>query len=194
MSDVNRLKTSIIEQSHQEGQAKLAEAKAQVEKDFEARKAHLLFEKDAERQSQIKAVNQRFQIEAQQIRNQERQSTLVSKQKILKELFAAALDKMTAWSAADELAFLQKILPKYAGQAVSVQFGDITANKFSSSDLEQVKQAFPNVTFEASAIAREAGFVVSDGKVDDTYLYANLIDSIYKEESSRIAADIFKEN
>lgn len=194
MSDVNRLKTSIIEQSHQEGQAKLAEAKAQVEKDFEARKAHLLFEKDAERQSQIKAVNQRFQIEAQQIRNQERQSTLVSKQKILKELFAAALDKMTAWSAADELAFLQKILPKYAGQAVSVQFGDITANKFSSSNLEQVKQAFPNVTFEASAIAREAGFVVSDGKVDDTYLYANLIDSIYKEESSRIAADIFKEN
>ncbi|SDB11186.1 V/A-type H+-transporting ATPase subunit E [Streptococcus henryi] len=194
MSDVNRLKTSIIEQSHQEGQAKLAEAKAQVEKDFEARKAHLLFEKDAERQSQIKAVNQRFQIEAQQIRNQERQSTLVSKQKILKELFAAALDKMTAWSAADELAFLQKILPKYAGQAVSVQFGDITANKFSSSDLEQVKQAFPNVTFEASAIARDAGFVVSDGKVDDTYLYANLIDSIYKEESSRIAADIFKEN
>ncbi|MGT2802183.1 hypothetical protein [Streptococcus henryi] len=194
MSDVNRLKTSIIEQSHQEGQAKLAEAKAQVEKDFEARKAHLLFEKDAERQSQIKAVNQRFQIEAQQIRNQERQSTLVSKQKILKELFAAALDKMTAWSAADELAFLQKILPKYAGQAVSVQFGDITANKFSSSDLEQVKQAFPNVTFEASAIAREAGFVVSDGKVDDTYLFANLIDSIYKEESSRIAADIFKEN
>lgn len=194
MSDVNRLKTSIIEQSHQEGQAKLAEAKAQVEKDFEARKAHLLFEKDAERQSQIKAVNQRFQIEAQQIRNQERQSTLVSKQKILKELFAAALDKMTTWSAADELSFLQKILPKYAGQAVSVQFGDITANKFSSSDLEQVKQAFPNVTFEASAIAREAGFVVSDGKVDDTYLYANLIDSIYKEESSRIAADIFKEN
>lgn len=194
MSDVNRLKTSIIEQSHQEGQAKLAEAKAQVEKDFEARKAHLLFEKDAERQSQIKAVNQRFQIEAQQIRNQERQSTLVSKQKTLKELFAAALDKMTAWSAADELAFLKKILPKYAGQAVSVQFGDITANKFSSSDLEQVKQAFPNVTFEASAIAREVGFVVSDGKVDDTYLYANLIDSIYKEESSRIAADIFKEN
>lgn len=194
MSDTNALKQSIIEQAHQEGKLRLSAAEERLKTEFEADKARLLREKEAERQSQLKDINQRFQIEAQQIHNQERQSTLVSKQKVLKELFAAAKDNMFAWAATDELAFIRKVLVKYADQAVTVTFGQVTAEKLSDSDLKALQNDFSQVTFENDTIAGQAGLVISIGQVDDTYLYADLIESIYKEESSRIAADIFKEN
>lgn len=194
MSDTNALKQSIIEQAHQEGKLRLSAAEDRLKTEFEADKARLLREKEAERQSQLKDINQRFQIEAQQIHNQERQSTLVSKQKVLKELFAAAKDNMFAWAATDELAFIRKVLVKYANQAVTVTFGQVTAEKLSDSDLKALQDDFSQVTFENDTIAGQAGLVISIGQVDDTYLYADLIESIYKEESSRIAADIFKEN
>ena len=194
MSDTNALKQSIIEQAHQEGKLRLAAAEDKLTTEFEANKARLLREKEAERQSQLKDINQQFQIEAQQIRNQERQSTLVSKQKVLKELFAAAKDSMFAWTVTDELAFIRKILAKYSGQAVVVTFGQVTAEKLSATDITQLQSEFPKATLENDVIAGQAGLVISIGQVDDTYLYADLIESIYKEESSRIAADIFKEN
>lgn len=194
MSDTNALKQSIIEQAHQEGKLRLAAAEDKLTTEFEANKARLLREKEAERQSQLKDINQQFQIEAQQIRNQERQSTLVSKQKVLKELFAAAKDSMFAWTVIDELAFIRKILAKYSGQAVVVTFGQVTDEKLSATDITQLQSEFPKATFENDVIAGQAGLVISIGQVDDTYLYADLIESIYKEESSRIAADIFKEN
>lgn len=194
MSDTNALKQSIIEQAHQEGKLRLAAAEDKLTTEFEANKARLLREKEAERQSQLKDINQQFQIEAQQIRNQERQSTLVSKQKVLKELFAAAKDSMFTWTVTDELAFIRKILAKYSGQAVVVTFGQVTAEKLSATDITQLQSEFPKATFENAVIAGQAGLVISIGQVDDTYLYADLIESIYKEESSRIAADIFKEN
>lgn len=194
MSDTNALKQSIIEQAHQEGKLRLAAAEDKLTTEFEANKARLLREKEAERQSQLKDINQQFQIEAQQIRNQKRQSTLVSKQKVLKELFAAAKDSMFAWIVTDELAFIRKILAKYSGQAVVVTFGQVTAEKLSVTDITQLQSEFPKATFEIDVIAGQAGLVISIGQVDDTYLYADLIESIYKEESSRIAADIFKEN
>lgn len=194
MSDTNALKQSIIEQAHQEGKLRLAAAEDKLTTEFETNKARLLREKEAERQSQLKDINQQFQIEAQQIRNQERQSTLVSKQKVLKELFAAAKDSMFAWTVTDELAFIRKILAKYSGQAVVVTFGQVTAEKLIATDITQLQSEFSKATFENNVIAGQAGLVISIGQVDDTYLYADLIESIYKEESSRIAADIFKEN
>lgn len=57
MSDVSKLKISIIEQAHQEGQLRLEAAKTQLEKDFENRKAQLLLDKEAERQSRLKEIN-----------------------------------------------------------------------------------------------------------------------------------------
>lgn len=193
MSEANPLKTSIIEQAHQEGQLKLEAAKRQIAKDFEDRKAQLLMEKGNERQSQLKELNQAFQIETQQLKNKERQSTLAAKQKVLKELFASALEQMKNWSLKEELVFIRKVLEKYKQEPFTVQFGQITADKWDSGTLQQLEADFPHVTFADQTISDEAGFVVSLGKIDDSYLYASLIDSIYKEESSRIAADIFKE-
>jgi V/A-type H+-transporting ATPase subunit E len=194
MSDINRLKASIIEQARREGQEKLAQAKVQVEEEFQKQKAQLLAEKEADRQKKLKEVTQYFQVEAQQIHNQERQSTLVSKQEILKELFSVALDEMIAWTWKEELVFIRKVLQEYSDQTISLQFGELTAQKLNAEILDALKSEFPQLTVAASPIVKEAGFVISVDRIDDTYLYSDLIDSIYKEESSRIAMKIFSEN
>lgn len=191
MSGTEQLKASVLEQARQEGQAKFQAAKNQLEREFEERKAQLLTQKTSERKSRLKEIKQTFQVEAQQISNQERQSTLVSKQKVLSELFASALDRMRNWDADQELAFIKGLLGKYGQEKVTVQFGQLTADRLTPVHLEELRTAFPNMTFMSESIEQQAGLVLSVGKVDDTYLYDNLIDSIYKEESSRIATDIF---
>lgn len=133
-------------------------------------------------------------MESQQIKNQERQSTLVTKQTVLKELFQAALEKMEAFDVEEELYFLNLILKKYQDQDILVSLGEITSQKFSSQALAELIKQYPNASFNEKSIDKEAGFMISIGQVDQNYLYSNLVNSIFKEESSRIANAIFKEN
>ena len=187
MSGTEQLKASVLEQALLEFPFKLIFCSLKFCLSFLVR----LLQKTSERKSRLKEIKQTFQVEAQQISNQERQSTLVSKQKVLSELFASALDRMRNWDADQELAFIKGLLGKYGQEKVTVQFGQLTADRLTPVHLEELRTAFPNMTFMSESIEQQAGLVLSVGKVDDTYLYDNLIDSIYKEESSRIATDIF---
>ena len=72
-------------------------------------------------------------------------------------------------------------------------FGALSTEKFSFSQLEDLKKAFPNVSFSDQSIAGQAGFVLRQGRVDDSYLYRDLLDSVWQEESYRLAQDIFKD-
>ena len=76
---------------------------------------------------------------------------------------------------------------------MTLVFGALSAEKFSSSQLEGLKKAFPKVSFSDQSIAGQAGFVLSQGRVDDSYLYRDLLDSVWQEESYRLAQDIFKD-
>ena len=100
-----------------------------------------------------------MQRETQQIENKKRQSTLVTKQRVLKDLFADAYEAMVAWPLEKEMQFVDAVLERYQGQVVTLTFG--------------------------------AGFVLSVGKIDDNYLYRDLVDSIWEQESYQMAASIF---
>ena len=45
----------------------------------------------------------------------------------------------------------------------------------------------------SSAVSEEAGFLLSRGNVDDNYLYRYLVDSLWQEESYRLAQAIFQD-
>lgn len=100
---------------------------------------------------------------------------------------------MAAWSQVEEEQFLKSVLAKYPEEKLTLVFGALSAEKFSSSQLEGLKKAFPQVHFSDQFIADQAGFVLSQGRVDDSYLYRDLLDSVWQEESYRLAQDIFKD-
>ena len=192
MSDISDLKASVLEQAHEKGRLLLAEATEKIEQEAKEREAQLVRQKLGQREQQLKEISRRSQREIQQLENQKRQSTLVIKQRVLRELFEEAYAQMVAWSPAEEEHFLKSVLAKYPEEELTLTFGALSAEKFSSSQLEDLKKAFPQVHFSDQFIAGQAGFVLSQGRVDDSYLYRDLLDSVWQEESYRLAQDIFK--
>ena len=193
MSDISDLKASVLEQAHEKGRLLLAEATEKIEQEAKEREAQLVRQKLGQREQQLKEISRRSQRDIQQLENQKRQSTLVIKQRVLRELFEEAYAQMTAWSPAEEEQFLKSVLAKYPEKELALVFGALSAEKFSSSQLEDLKKSFPQVHFSDQSIAGQAGFVLSQGRVDDSYLYRDLLDSVWQEESYRLAQDIFKD-
>ena len=193
MSDISDLKASVLEQAHEKGRLLLAEATEKIEQEAKEREAQLVRQKLGQREQQLKEISRRSQREIQQLENQKRQSTLVIKQRVLRELFEEAYAQMEAWSPAEEEHFLKSVLAKYPEKELALTFGALSAEKFSSSQLEDLKKSFPQVHFSDQSIAGQAGFVLSQGRVDDSYLYRDLLDSVWQEESYRLAQDIFKD-
>lgn len=193
MSDISDLKASVLEQAHEKGRLLLAEATEKIEQEAKEREAQLVRQKLGQREQQLKEISRRSQRDIQQLENQKRQSTLVIKQRVLRELFEEAYAQMAAWSPAEEEHFLESVLAKYPEEEMTLVFGALSAEKFSSSQLEDLKKVFPQVHFSDQSIAGQAGFVLSQGRVDDSYLYHDLLDSVWQEESYRLAQDIFKD-
>ena len=193
MSDISDLKASVLEQAHEKGRLLLAEAAEKIEQEAKEREAQLVRQKLGQREQQLKEISRRSQRDIQQLENQKRQSTLVIKQRVLRELFEEGYAQMVAWSPDEEEHFLKSVLAKYPEEELVLIFGALSAEKFSSSQLEDLKKAFPQVHFSDQFIAGQAGFVLSQGRVDDSYLYRDLLDSVWQEESYRLAQDIFKD-
>ena len=193
MSDISDLKASVLEQAHEKGRLLLAEATEKIEQEAKEREAQLVRQKLGQREQQLKEISRRSQRDIQQLENQKRQSTLVIKQRVLRELFEEAYAQMVSWSPAEEEHFLKSVLAKYPEEELTLTFGALSAEKFSSSQLEDLKKAFPQVHFSDQSIVGQAGFVLSQGRVDDSYLYRDLLDSVWQEESYRLAQDIFKD-
>ncbi len=193
MSDISDLKASVLEQAHEKGRLLLAEATEKIEQEAKEREVQLVRQKLGQREQQLKEISRRSQRDIQQLENQKRQSTLVIKQRVLRELFEEAYAQMVTWSQAEEEHFLKSVLAKYPDEELTLVFGALSAEKFSSSQLEDLKKAFPQVHFSDQSIAGQAGFVLSQGRVDDSYLYRDLLDSVWQEESYRLAQDIFKD-
>lgn len=193
MGTSSHLKDSVLEQAHEKGRKLLAEAKQQIETEAAERKQRLLQERGQDRARKTKAVRTRLQRDVQQIENKKRQSTLVTKQGVLKELFAEAYDRMAAWTVAEEQAFLQQVLVSYPDEVV-LTLGAVTAAKFTQTDRVALERAFPQVKISEEEIANQAGFVLSLGQVDANYLYRDLVQSIWEQEGYRMAGAIFQED
>ena len=193
MGSHSELRTSVLEQAHEKGRLLLAEATEKIEQEAKEREAQLVRQKLSQREQQLKELSRRSQRDIQQLENQKRQSSLAIKQRVLRELFEEAYAQMAAWSQVEEEQFLKSVLAKYPEEELALTFGALSAEKFSSSQLEDLKKSFPQVHFSDQSIAGQAGFVLSQGRVDDSYLYRDLLDSVWQEESYRLAQDIFKD-
>ncbi|HER2358350.1 TPA: ATPase V [Streptococcus pyogenes] len=193
MNDITQLRQNVLEKAHQEGQQCLKIATDSLDTDFKERQQQGLHDLKAKRQKELKALEQQFQVAQQQLKNQERQALLALKQDSIKELFEASLEKMTNFSKEEELAFLKQVLSKYSEQPLQVTFGEKTGQKFSSYDCAELRLAFPQLSYNQELISQEAGFLVSLDQVDDNYLYRYLLESVLKEESSRIIDMLFSE-
>ncbi|WP_117280917.1 hypothetical protein [Streptococcus intermedius] len=189
----SQLRDSVLEQAHENGRQLVANAQATLDRETKEQKARLKQEKMQQCEQEVKVLKRQVQREVQQLENEKRQSTLAAKQRILKELFAGAYEQMAAWSLKQEQVFLEQILKKYPQEELVLTFGSRTFGKYSAVQLEQLLERYPQVKLASSAVSGEAGFLLSRGNVDDNYLYRYLVDSLWQEESYRLAQAIFQD-
>lgn len=189
----SQLRDSVLEQAHENGRQLVANAQATLDRETKEQKARLKQEKMQQCEQEVKVLKRQVQREVQQLENEKRQSTLATKQRILKELFAGAYEQMAAWSLKQEQVFLEQILKKYPQEELVLTFGSRTFGKYSAVQLEQLLERYPQVKLASSAVSGEAGFLLSRGNVDDNYLYRYLVDSLWQEESYRLAQAIFQD-
>ncbi|MGT2755701.1 hypothetical protein [Streptococcus ovuberis] len=192
MSDMTGLKASVLEQSHEKGRLNLTAAKEKLQAEFEQKRQHLVIEKEGLRRQKLEAIQRFKQRDSQQLENKARQSSLVTKQNVLKELFEEARANMEAWPEEQHLNFFKTVIVNYP-ETVEVRFGGLTAKTFSEGTWQSLREAYPQVIFSEETIAQEAGFLISKGQVDDNFLYAHLIADIWEEESFRLASEIFQQ-
>ena len=181
----SHLRDSVLEQAHENGRQLLADAKESIEHEAKEQEARLKQEKLQQREQEIKAINRQVQREVQ--------STLATKQGILKELFAGAYEQMAAWSVEQEQAFLEQVLKKYPQEELVLTVGSRTLVKYSAGQLERLLEHYPHARLASSSVSGEAGFLLSRGNIDDNYLYRSLVDSLWQEESYQLAQTIFQD-
>lgn len=191
MSDMTGLKEAILAQSHEKGRLKLAAAKESLKEEFKSQKQKLLAEKEALRNKRLGDIKRHQQRERQQLENQARQSSLATKQEVLKELFVAAQDRMNYWPEDKQVDFIREILARYE-EPVTVYFGQLTAQILSESAWQDLEQAFPHIVFSSEKIPTEGGFIISKGNIDDNFLYSHLVAGIWESDSYRLSSEIFK--
>lgn len=194
VSDIEQLRAGILEQAHQEGRAKLDQELQILDRQYDQEKISIIAEKKESAKLQLKELQRQYQVNMQQLKNKERQSSLAMKQEVLKELFKAALEKMVNWELDEELVFIKLILDKYTSNKGQVQFGQKTAVKLSEQSYQQLRDTYPNFQFSSETIMNQAGFVISIGQVDYTYLYSDLVDSLFTSECAAISQQLFSED
>lgn len=193
MSDLTGLRATILEQTRQKGELKLQTAKEEHETTYRERYEDLMVTKEANRQREVDKIINHYQREEQKMFNRERQALLSAKQSTLETLFQLALEQMNQWEGKEHLQFLESVLTKYADQHVILYFGELTWQTLTNEMLFQLAAQFPNISFSDEIVVDKGGFILSQGKVDDNYLYDALIESIRQEQSYRVSAQIFNE-
>lgn len=189
----SQLRDSVLEQAHENGRQLVANAQVTLDRETKEQKARLKQEKMQQREQEVKVLKRQVQRKVQQLENEKRQSTLATKQRILKELFAGAYEQMAAWSIEQEQAFLEQVLKKYPQEELVLTVGSRTLVKYSAGQLERLLEHYPHVRLASSPVNGEAGFLLSRGNIDDNYLYRNLVDSLWQEESYQLAQTIFQD-
>ncbi|MGY4104342.1 hypothetical protein ACWOA0_01830 [Ignavigranum ruoffiae] len=194
MDEFDKLKRSVIEQAEQKGKEYYQREVRKLEQSYKEKFNDLNRSYEENRQQALAKVRHHHDRLIQQIQNKERQTSLVSKQEILTNLFEETVHKMTQWTVEDETRFIQRILNKYQGQPLTLLLGQKTLAKFSQRDLDQLQKEFPNIQISQESISGQAGFKLVMNQIDYNYLYADLVKDSQREISSDIAQRIFVES
>lgn len=193
MSELTQLKDSVLTQANEKGQLKLERAQQEHIKEYEHKREQLLHDKEVLRRLKINELKGEHMRKMQQISNQQRLTSLNSKQQVLDTLFNGAVDMLTAWSSQEHLSFMQKVLTKYEDADLTLKFGNLTREVLTDEDLTHFSEQFPNVKISEETYPREGGFVLTEDRIDYNYLYTELVDDTRKAINLSVAKEVFGE-
>lgn len=191
MSELTQLKDSVLAQANEKGQLKLERAQHEHAKEYQTKRDQLIHDKEALRRHKISELKDSYMRRMQQISNQQRLTSLNSKQQVLTVLFDGAVEVMNNWSSEEQLDFVRKILKKFEERELVLTFGELTKKVITETAIHQLKSEFPKVSIKDETIAKEGGFILTEDRIDFNYLYSKLVEATRNEINLEIAKEAF---
>lgn len=191
MSDLQKLRESILQKAHQEGQAQFDKANEELEQEFQLKLKAELHEKESVRNVQLNREKQRLSRLEHQVLNQERQGSLNSRQALMDQLFAGAVQKMETWDNQTFLEFTRSILNQFKDKELQLIFGEKTRSLLTTKELQSLLDQFQNLTIAEETVSGQSGFIVKDQRVDYNFMFDQLVDSVRNDLSADLAQQVF---
>lgn len=191
MGELEQLRISVLEQAHRRGKLNLQRSCEKLEENYnKANQAQIDHLEETYHQKHA-AMSKEYERKIQQIKNKRRQTALSSKQAILTELFAGAIDAMNHWSRDRQLEFLNQVLPAYAEEDTEIQLAEMTDHVLSEEDKQDLLSKYPHLKLNDEVISGEGGFVLTQGKIIYNYIYRRLVEETKKDYNTEVANQIF---
>lgn len=191
MGELEQLRISVLEQAHRRGKLNLQRSCEKLEENYhKANQAQIDHLEETYRQKHATMAKE-YERQIQQIKNKRRQTSLSSKQAILTELFAGAIDTMNHWSRDRQLEFLNQVLSVYAEEETEIQLAEMTDRLLSGEDKQALLATYPQLKLNDEIIPGEAGFVLIQGEVIYNYIYRRLVEETKKDYNTEVANQIF---
>lgn len=191
MEELTQLKQSVLKEAQEKGQAYYDEALSKLEAQHQQAISEVQREIEEQEKKALNTQKVKHDRAIQQIKNKERQTSLISKQEMLDTLFKAAVEKMQSWSGQEEFDFFMNIMEKYADESVEVVFGERTKKKFTKNDFQAMVDKFDHLKISEKTLPHQSGFILTRDRIDYNYTYASLVEDTQTHVGTDIANDVF---
>ncbi len=179
ISDAEAEAEEVISAARQEASRIIAEANARAESDMK----ELCAAVEAKAKSICEGKAATARLDGAKI-------LLGEKRKVIDEAYSRALNRLSAMSMEDCLAFTRKLLEKYAEEGDEMIFADGFPCAEEVSKLKIVKDKKLKITFGKTDIS--GGFVLCGKTSDKDLSFAAILDADRAEHEAEIAAELFK--
>lgn len=181
MSDLQKIRESILAKAHQEGQAHFKEEEAHIVAVIEQKREELLNQCQIRRQELLDTETQSLIRQQQQVKNYQRQSALKQQNALVDELFKGAEERLANASSQETLEFMKHILAQHSHESLELVLTQHTRSVLGNEGIQQLTDEFPQISVASSDLKHSAGFILREGKVDYNYCYDQLIQGLRDE-------------
>lgn len=194
MSDLQKIRESVLAKAHHEGQALFQTAQLSQQQAYDQAFQSAMRDKQAHRKHVLdREISQLSRLE-QQIANQTRQANLKSRQALVDDLFEGAVEKMQAWSAEETLSFIQNVLKAFDGQTLKLVLHKDMQDRLGQKGLDQLLSQYPQLSLDFDRQLNKPGFILSQGAVDYNYTFDQLVKSQRENLSTQLSQQVFQEH
>lgn len=195
MKELQKIKQKIIDQARFVKEKELERAKPETDQYVERAKKRI--DDQLKEQKRLAEINSIHVLNQQKERAEHvyRQRLSVFKNQTVNQIYDDALKVMEQWTEPSLLRFLTDILKNFksSSQTYELVIGEKTYTKLSRVAIDDLLAQYPSVTFNASLLANDSGFIVRQGKIDYNFTFQALIDDLKKDFTPDLSRLIFDE-
>ena len=193
MEAIEKIVEQILEKGTKETEERRRREMQQIDAAFDQQSTAVAQQRAAQMEKNQAEAQQTFTQRRNRQQLEVKQETLNSKQLLLGQLFKETVTRMNQWDTVTFQQFAAGILEKLGLQGqLAVTPGEYSLDKMDQAWLDGFSNEQFQLVLSGSTVPQESGFVLGKDGVEYNFLFSTLVQEIQKEESYKIAEQLFR--